>query len=221
MLPYGARLKGVLAQVRPNTMSRLDAIQLYRKSVQARQKEMLELALRKVEEATLSARSKTADEANLRGKEAELILKFVERARQVQPKGQVILDAQARDDTLLEDGDIIVIPERTSLVMVHGEVLFPTAISWREGANVQDYIAAAGGYTQGADTSKVVVIAQNGAARLAEGESGFFRKGGTHLQAGDEIVVLPRIETKNIEVTRALTQILYQIAFTAKVAFGL
>jgi hypothetical protein len=34
-------------------------------------------------------------------------------------------------------------------------------------------------------------------------------------------MVLPRIETKSIEVTRALTQILYQIAFTAKVAFGL
>lgn len=221
VLPYGARLKDVLTHIRPNPMSRLDAIQLYRKSVQSRQKEMLELALRKVEEAALSARSKTAEEANLRGKEADLLLKFVERARQVQPKGQVILDARSRDETLLEDGDIIVIPERTSLVMVHGEVLFPNAISWRDGLDVRDYIAAAGGYTQSADNSKVVVIAQNGAARLVDGESRFFGSRDASLQAGDEIIVLPRIETKNIEVVRAITQILAQIAITAKVALGL
>lgn len=222
VLPYGAKLKDVLARVRPNSMSRVDAIQLYRKSVQARQKEMLELALRKVEETALSARSKTAEEAGLRGKEAELLLKFVERARQIQPKGQVVLDETARDETLLEDGDVIVIPERTSLVMVHGEVLFPSALSWREGFTVEDAIAAAGGYTQGSDTSKVVVVAQNGAARLAEVRGGFVsRKPSTSLHAGDEVIVLPRIETKNVEVARALMQIVYQIAFTAKVAFGL
>lgn len=222
VLPYGAKLKDVLAQIRPNSMSRVDAIQLYRKSVQARQKEMLEFALRKVEETALSARSKTAEEAGLRGKEADLLLKFVERARRIQPKGQVVLDETDRDETLLEDGDVIVIPERTSLVMVHGEVLFPSAISWRKGLTAEDAIAASGGYTQGSDTSKVVVVAQNGAARLAEGRSGFFsRSAGTRLQPGDEVIVLPMIETKNVEVTRALTQIIYQIAFTAKVAFGL
>lgn len=221
VLPYGSKLKDVIAQLKPNSMSRVDAIQIYRKSVQVRQKEMLELALRKVEEAALSARSKTVEEANLRSREADLIIKFVERARQVQPKGQVVLDDKVRDETLLEDGDTIIIPERTSLVMVHGEVLFPNAISWREGANAEDYIAAAGGYTQGADTSKVVVIAQNGAARLADVQSTFFRRSGTSIQAGDEIIVLPKIETKSVEVTRAITQILYQIAFTAKVAFGL
>ena len=41
------------------------------------------------------------------------------------------------------------------------------------------------------------------------------------LQAGDEIMVLPRIETKRIEVTRGITQILYHIAVAAKVVFGL
>lgn len=222
VLPYGAKLKDVIEQLRPNSMSRVDAIQLYRKSVQVRQKEMLDLALRKVEETALSARSKTAEEAGLRGKEAELLLKFVERARQIQPKGQVVLDEAARDETFLEDGDVIVIPERTSLVMVHGEVLFPSAISWREGMTAEDAIAASGGYTQGSDTSKVVIVAQNGAARLVEGRRGFFSRGDdAPLHPGDEVIVLPRIETKNVEVTRALTQILYQIAFTARVAFGL
>lgn len=220
VLPYGARIKDVLAQIRPNDMSRLDAVQLYRKSVKARQKEMLEVSLRKLEEAALSARSKTMEEATLRGKEAELVLKFVERARQIEPKGQVILQALGRDETLLEDGDVIVIPERTSLVMVHGEVLFPTAITWRDGFGIHDYLAAAGGYTHSADTSKVVVIAQNGAARLADGRRGLFQQEAPVL-AGDEIIVLPKIETKSLEVTRSITQILSQIAITAKVALGL
>ncbi|MBL8397895.1 MAG: polysaccharide biosynthesis/export family protein [Candidatus Accumulibacter sp.] len=220
VLPYGATLKDVLAQVKPNSMSRLDAIQFYRKSVQARQKEMLEVSLRKIEEAALSARSKTAEEASLRGKEAELIMKFVERARLVQPKGQVVLDDHSRETTLLEDSDLIVIPERSSIVMVHGEVLFPSAISWVRDATAEDYIQSSGGLTQGADTSKVVIITQNGSTRLADVQNRFFNRGDA-IGPGDEIMVLPRIETKSAEFARALTQILYQIAFTAKVAFGL
>lgn len=221
VLPYGARLKDVLEQVRPNSLSRLDAIQLYRKSVKARQKEMLEFSLRKIEEAALSASSKTMEEANLRTKEAELILKFVERARQIEPKGQVVLDPATREETLLEDGDVIVIPERTSLVMVHGEVLLPTAIGWKEGRSVAEYIAAAGGYTQSADTFKVIVLAQNGTAHQIAGKSSFWSPPDYTIQAGDEIIVLPKIETKSLEVTRSITQILSQIAITAKVALGL
>lgn len=213
VLPYGAKLKDVLAQIRPNPMSRLDAMQLYRKSVQARQKEMLAVALRKVEEAALSARSKTAEEAGLRTREAELIMKFVERAKQIEPRGQVVLDQAQKGETLLEDGDVIVIPERTSLVMVHGEVVFPNAVSWKTGSTIEDYIRQAGGFTQGADTSKIIRFGADGATELVDGS--------VKVAAGDEIMVLPRIETKSFEVTRSLTQILYQIAFSAKVAFGL
>jgi hypothetical protein len=46
---------------------------------------------------------------------------------------------------LLEDGDVIMIPEKTSLVMVHGEVLFPNAVSWQDGMDVDDYIKNAVG----------------------------------------------------------------------------
>lgn len=213
VLPYGATMDQVLARIRPNAMSKVDSLQLYRKSVAERQKEMLLTALRKIEETALSARSKTNEEAGLRTKEAELILQFVDRARKIEPRGQVVLSAAQRGATLLEDGDVVVVPERTSLVMVHGEVLFPNAVSWEKRLGVQDYIRQAGGYTQSADTSKVVLIRQNGATSLVDKVA--------DVQPGDEIMALPRIETKNYEVTRALTQILYQIAFTARVAFGL
>jgi len=213
VLPYGASLKDVLAKIKPNQMSRVDAIQIYRRSVADRQKEILAVALQKLEQAVLSARSATNEEASLRVKEADLVLRFIERAKNIQPKGQVILAAAQRDQTLLEDGDVVVIPERTSVVIVHGEVLFPNALSWEKGVSAETYIEQAGGFAQAANTSKVVLIHQNGSTVLAKGDE--------ELAAGDEIMVLPKIETKSIEVTRSLTQILYQIAFTAKVAFGL
>jgi protein involved in polysaccharide export with SLBB domain len=211
VLPYGATMKDVLAQVRPNAKSNMGSIQLFRKSTAERQKEMLKVGLEKLEESFLSARSKTEEEAKLRTAEAALINKFVAIAKTVEPKGQVVLDNATLPTTLLEDGDIINIPERTSLVQVYGEVIFPNAVSWRDGFKPDDYIKQVGGYTQGADTSKVIIIRQNGEALEAQNARA--------IMAGDEIMVLPKIESKSIEVVRAITQIIFQLAVSAKVLF--
>lgn len=208
VLPYGSTMKEVLARIKSNPMSRVDAIQCFRRSVALRQKEMLNVGLNKLEEAAYSARSQTIEEANLRIAEAQLISRFVEKARVIEPKGQVVLNQAALDSTILEDGDIIVIPEKTSLVMVHGEVLLPNAVSWREGLDADDYIEQVGGYTQSADTSRIVVIRQSGEA-LTASDAG-------DLQEGDEIMVLPKIDTKDMEVARAISTILYQVAVAAR-----
>jgi hypothetical protein len=41
------------------------------------------------------------------------------------------------------------------------------------------------------------------------------------IKQGDEILVLPRVQTKSIEVTRGISQIIYQIAIAAKVILDL
>ena len=115
-------------------------------------------------------------------------------------------------DTVLEDGDVLRIPERSNLVLVSGEVLFPNAIAFDRRAGVEDYVARAGGYTQGADQAKLIVLRQDGSVAT---------KRDTSLQPGDEIMVLPKIETKNVELTRGITQIIYQLAVSAKVLFNL
>lgn len=148
VLPYGSTMRAVLEKVRPNSMSQMNAVQLYRPSVAQRQKEMLNLSLQKLEEASLSAQSSTKEEASLRMQEAQLISRFVAKARTVVPKGEVILNESNIDSVLLEDGDVINIPEKTSLVMVHGEVLFPNAVSWQKGMTTEDYIEKCGGLTQ-------------------------------------------------------------------------
>lgn len=213
VLPYGATMRQVLSQVRPNSMSQMDAIQLYRRSVALRQKEMLDVSLQKLEQASLSAQSSTQEEARLRMQEAQLVSRFVAKARTVVPKGEVVLNEKNIDSVLLEDGDVISIPEKTSLVMVHGEVLFPNAVSWEKGLDPEEYIEKCGGLTQKSGNSKIIVIRQNGEALNADDVK--------EMRPGDEIMVLPKYESKNIEVTRGISTILYQLAVAAKVILTL
>ncbi len=213
VLPYGSHLKDALARIKPAPQSRVEAVQLFRKSVAARQKELIEASLRGLETYALTARSATSEEAALRSRESQQILEFIDRARQVQPRGQVILaQAGGAGETLLEDGDVLRIPAQSNLVLVSGEVLVPTALVYEERASAEDYIARSGGYTQGADKAKVIVVRQDGS--VAEGTK-------VAMAPGDELMVLPKIETKSVEITRGITQIIYQIAVAAKVLFDL
>lgn len=213
VLPYGATLKQVLQQIKPNSLSQLDAIQLFRPSVAERQKEMLNVSLDKLEEATLSVRSATREEAELRLKDAELIKQFVAKARQIQPKGQVILNKNNLDSIILEQGDIVSIPEKTSITLIHGEVMFPNAVAWNPQIKAKDYIEQVGGYTQKSNKSKIIIIHQNGESELVS--SNYL------VKQGDEIMVLPKVTTKKVEIGRGLTQIIYQIAIAAKVVLDL
>jgi protein involved in polysaccharide export with SLBB domain len=212
-LPYGARLKEALSQVQPTPQAQLGAVQLFRQSVVRRQKELIEVSLRNLETYALTARSTTNEESQLRVREAELITRFVERARSVQPRGQVVLAArETMMDVALEDGDVLFIPERSSTVMVHGEVTFPNAIVYDSKSTVADYVRLAGGMTQQADDARILLARQDGT--IEEGMD-------VKPRPGDEILVLPKVTTKKIEVTRGITQILYQIAVAAKIVFGL
>lgn len=213
VLPYGSRLQDAVARLTPAPQANVAGLQLFRASVAARQKEMLETSLKSLETYALTSRSATSEEAALRTREADLILQFIERAKRVQPRGQVVLAGRAEaSTTLLEDGDILRLPEASNLVLVNGEVLFASAQVFVPNTSAEEYVKRAGGYTQNADKSQLVVVHQDGAVSSALD---------TTLRPGDEVLVLPRIDTKNIEVTRGITQIVYQLAIAAKVAFGL
>ena len=213
VLPYGSKLSEVIKRIQPNALSEVPALQLYRSSVAKRQKEMLNISLDKLEEATFSVRSSTQEEAALRAKDAELVKQFVAKARTVQPKGQVVLNPKDFDDVILEDGDVLNIPEKTSVIMVHGEVTFPNGVVWEPNMTAQSYIDQVGGFTQKSNKSKLVVMHQNGESELV---SKHYK-----IQQGDEILVLPKVQTKWVELTRGITQVLYQIAIGAKVALDL
>jgi protein involved in polysaccharide export with SLBB domain len=214
VLPYGARVGSLLRQVQFSERSDTDSIQLFRQSVRVRQKAMLQTSMSSLESTVLTARSGTSDEARLRKEEAELILQWVERAKKIEPRGQVLIaTAVGRDELLLENGDIIRVPSRDGLVLVSGEVLFPNAVAYDSRLGLEDYIGRAGGYTQNANNSKVVVAHRDGS----------FEDGATspRLRAGDEVLVLPKVDVKSRQVFKDMTQVIYQIAIAAKVVLGL
>ena len=212
-LPYGATMKDALAKVTPKPEAKPDAIQLFRKSVAERQRNMLEISLRVLERSALTSRSMTMEEAALRGREAEQVIDFIDRARQVQPRGQVVLAGrEAVMDTLLEDGDVLVIPERSSIVMVHGEVTHPTAITFDSRSTVEDYVDLAGGTMQRDSDTRVLLVRQDGT---------FVESRRARPNPGDEILVLPKVGVRNLEVARGISQILFQIAVVANVALNL
>jgi protein involved in polysaccharide export with SLBB domain len=212
VLPLGARIKDLMPRLTPSPTADLNSIQLFRPTVAAKQKESLDNTLNALQNAALTARNSTLTEAQARQTESTMILQFIDRARTAVPKGQVIMASKGEvDDTLLQDGDTVVIPERTNLVAVSGEVQLPNTLVWQQGRETIDYVALVGGYTQRADRSRVLVMRQNGAVAPH----------GANPEPGDEIMVLPVIETKYIEVASGITSILYQLAISAKVLTGL
>jgi protein involved in polysaccharide export with SLBB domain len=212
-LQYGAKLKDAIALIQPTPQAQMSALQLFRLSVAQRQKEMLEFSLRALETNALTARSATHEEATLRTQEAALITRFVQRARTVEPRGQVILgDRSEATDMLLEDGDILKVPEQSSIVMVHGEVTQPQAITYDRRSTVDDYLRLAGGTTNKKSDARILLVRQDGTLE---------NSGRAKPLPGDEIIVLPEVGSRNIEVTRGITQILYQIAVAARIALDL
>ncbi len=211
VLPFGSKLKDALARIRPAPQANIESVQLFRASIAARQKELIDISLRSLETYALTARSATSEEAALRQRESALMLTFIERARAVQPKGQVVLlPAVQAGETILEDGDILNVPNRSNTVLVSGEVVVPSALVWEPNATAKTFVARAGGYTQLANEDRLVVVHQDGS--IAESDSAV-------VQPGDEVMVLPKIVSKNIEITRAITTILFQIAYVAKILF--
>lgn len=214
----GTRLGTVLEQIVPSERTRFDAIQLFRLSVKERQTALLQRSLDQLEHEVLAARSSTDEEASLRIKEAELIQSFIARARKLEPQGLVLLGGpdEARD-LYLEDGDILFLPAKSTLITIAGEVMFPTAVTWRSGASIKDYIEIAGGYTRTADTKRVLIRRANGEITSLS-VSGF---GQPKPEPGDEIMVLPEPNVKNLQLAKALAQILFQLAVTTSVILDL
>lgn len=219
VLPYGSRLSALLAKVEPGPDADTGSIQFFRQSVKQRQKELLATSLRSLETTLLTARSGSSDEARLRKDEADLTLQWIERAKQVEPLGQVQIAQNAnKGDMLLENGDILRIPRSESLVLVSGEVLFPNAVAYQAQLRLSDYIQRSGGFTQSADDSRVVIARRDG--RFEQVDTDRWLPSGQILP-GDQVLVLPKVNEKNRQFWKDMTQIIYQIAVSAKVVFGL
>jgi protein involved in polysaccharide export with SLBB domain len=216
----GSTLYDLLSKVKFTPLSDILNIRLYRKSVAQTQKQLVETMLKDLEARAFTSDSSTPEEAGIRTKEAEMIMKFVERARQVQPLGQVVLRRKDNlDNFYLENGDRVVIPKRSNIVVVQGEVNIPNALTYREDYTIDDYIDACGGYGERANRDKILLIKANGEVMQYSSKK-FFSKSSLHVDAGDSILVLGKMDSKNILITSSVTKIIYQLAVGAAVVLN-
>ena len=99
------------------------------------------------------------------------ISRLISNLEDIEPIGRVvtefdldILERSPEKDLLLERGDRIFIPERSSTITVSGQVLSPTSFSFDPKLKVRNYIDLAGGYSEDADKARTLVIYPNGRA---------------------------------------------------------
>ncbi len=216
-LAKGANLQTFINSIAVTPLSDKQSIQLYRKSVAEKQKHLIDANLKELEARVLTADSSTTEEAKIRGEESKLVLDFIKRASTVQPKGQVTLNEQSDLSLVtLEEGDTIFVPKKSQVVVVEGEVVLPNALTYVPNYRVNDYVKLCGGYGERANEEKVLLVKKNGRV-FTNDESSFFGTTNYKVEPGDSILVLGRVDSKSIQITSSVTQILYQVAVGAAV----
>lgn len=209
----GSRLKEVLDYIGVDKeVADIKNIYLKRKSVAAQQKKNLARSIQRLERTLLTAPSESDGEASIRAKEAELMLKYIEHAQETQVEGQVVVSENGQIANIrLEKNDVIVIPQKSDVITVSGEVLIPQAMVYAQNASIKDYIGRAGGFAQRADLKRLVVRHLNGKVDIGLNPL---------ILPGDQIMVFPKVDPKERQNVKDWIQIIYQIAISAK-AVGL
>ena len=142
-----------------------------------------------------------------------MINQFVQSAGRVKPNGRLVV---ARNGTvanvMLQSGDTVTIPANSESVLLSGEVLISQAVLFTPGRRALDYIAQSGGFSTQADTDRLVVVHANG--DVSSGRNPF-------VSVGDEIIVLPKVPVKNLQIASTIVDIIYKVAVAASVAINL
>lgn len=216
----GTTLQELISQLNYSTLSAKDSIHLYRKSVAELQKQLLDSSLAELESSVLKTGSNTTEESTIRKQEATLVLDFIKRAKEVEPKGKVVLNKDSDySKIVLEDSDTIYIPKISHVITVQGEVKIPSALSYVEDMSLDDYLEKCGGLNIRADEENILIIKQDG--NIFTYENSVFSNKNSKIQPGDNILVLGKLDSKNIPIIKDVTQILYQIAVGAGVVVKL
>ena len=207
-----ANLCGVLDHVAVDpALADTSAVFLLRPSVAQQQRRAIDEALDRLERQLFMAVSATTGVAAIRASEAQLVSSYIQRARRTQPEGRLVVfsDAGQCVPVRLEDGDVIVIPERSSTVLVSGEVTAPRAVVFRPGMRPADYVRQAGGFTPRGRESALMI-------RRASGEL-LLDPANQVLRPGDELIALPYLDPKSFQIGSDLLGLIYQVAVATRI----
>jgi hypothetical protein len=187
-------------------IARTDAVYIKRRSVAEKQKASIQDSVKRLQETLLlagaSGATAGAEARPIGGSEIQLLDKFIANAENARPEGRVVVATGGKiSDMALEDGDEIVIPKRSDLVSVNGEVFLPKSTVWQKGLSAEDYIEKAGGFTDTAKEDHIIILRANGEAAIDSDAP---------VEPGDEIIVMPEVKVNNLALAGQITDILYK-----------
>jgi protein involved in polysaccharide export with SLBB domain len=210
---------------------------LYREEVRKSQVENLQKLVRRLESesgaqlAQLSQSMGASTDANLaqaRIAAAQVAQKqAVERVKSLRPEGRVAMGLEPElfnsinnlPEIRLQNGDKFIVPPRPDFVYVFGAVNTESALIYKPGQSVRDYLKISG-MNSAADKNGVILMRADGSAQTYDGS--WF--GGSALSAtvmpGDSIVVPDKVDMEAtwstlVRNTKDLTQIFYQLGLGA------
>jgi len=100
---------------------------------------------------------------------------------------KILAEPGSKYDIILQEGDIISIPNQLQTVRMRGEVLYPTTARYDISRGFKNYISRAGGFTEKARKGRSYVIYANGDVKRT-GKFLFFNVY-PHIEPGAEIIV--------------------------------
>jgi protein involved in polysaccharide export with SLBB domain len=208
----------------------------YREDVKKAQRENLDKLLRRLESESAGSLAQvsqsfgaSSDLTVAASKVQALQLaqrQSLERARSLKPEGRIALGLPAAlnaaidllPDLRLQNGDRIYLPTRPDFVYVYGSVNTESALLFKRGSTVADYLELAGS-NSGADRDAVILIRADGSALTSQG---FWRNDllGAQVMPGDTIVMPEKLDRESgwssfIRNTKDITQVFYQLGLGA------
>lgn len=211
VVPDTTTLSELLPQIRVEpALADVASVYVLRKTVAEQQTRVIGEARDRLERSLFLANSATAGVSQIRASEAQLIANYIQRSRSVQPEGRLVVsDGRGTvADLRLEDDDVIVIPKKTQLVLVSGEVLAPQSVLYQPGLKIEGYVDSVGGYSERGRRGHYLIKRANGAIILDKDAK---------IEPGDELVILPYVDPKSFQLVSDVMSLVYQVAVSANV----
>lgn len=102
-----------------------------------------------------------------------------------------------RFDIILQDGDVLVIPQYNNTVTINGEVMYPNTVAYQPGKKLSYYINQAGGFNLKAKERRVFAINMNGTVTRV--------RRAKDIQPGCNIVVPAKRERERMTAAQILS----------------
>ena len=188
-----------------------DGAVFLRESLRQQEQEQLEVLARRLESdlTSLSLQQSQTGGSETLATGSQLL----EQLRSTEAVGRLVIDTEHLSSIELElrDGDRLMIPKRSQVVTVIGEIQQNTSHVYRANLSRNDYIELSGGMTRRADRKRIYVVRANGAVVANNRSKWLGRSAGIDIRPGDTIVVpMDADKMRPLTFWTNVTQILYQ-----------